>query len=26
MSSKKARGIAGEKTICLPIEEGIEYK
>lgn len=25
MSSKKARGIAGDKTICLPIEEGIEY-
>lgn len=25
MSSKKARGIAGDKTICLPIEDGIEY-
>lgn len=25
MSSKKTRGIAGDKTICLPIEEGIEY-
>jgi hypothetical protein len=26
MSPKKARGIAGDKTICLPIEEGIEYE
>jgi hypothetical protein len=25
MSSKKARGIGGDKTICLPIEDGIEY-
>ena len=25
MSSKKARGIAGDKTICLPIEDGIKY-
>jgi hypothetical protein len=24
MSSKKARRIAGDKTICLPIEEAIE--
>jgi len=24
MSPKKARGIAGDKTICLPIEEGYE--
>lgn len=26
MSLKKARGIAGDKIICLPIEEGIEYE
>jgi hypothetical protein len=26
MSSKKVRGIAGDKTICLPIEDGIEYE
>ncbi len=26
MSPKKVRGIAGDKTICLPIEEGIEYE
>ena len=26
MSPKKPRGIAGDKTICLPIEEGIEYE
>lgn len=26
MSSRKARGIAGDKTICLPIEDGVEYE
>jgi hypothetical protein len=26
MSPRKARGIAGDKTICLPIEEGVEYE
>lgn len=26
MSSRKARGIAGDKTVCLPIEEGVEYE
>jgi hypothetical protein len=26
MSPKKARGIAGDKSICLPIEEDIEYE
>lgn len=26
MSSRKERGIAGDKTICLPIEEGVEYE
>ena len=26
MSSRKERGIVGDKTICLPIEEGVEYE
>ena len=26
MSSRKAREIAGDKTICLPIEDGVEYE
>ncbi|MEO0756691.1 MAG: hypothetical protein AAFY78_07440 [Cyanobacteria bacterium J06648_16] len=26
MTIRKARGIAGDRTICLPIEEGIDYK
>jgi hypothetical protein len=25
MSSKKARGMAGDKTICLPIKDGIGW-
>ena len=25
MPLRKKRGMAGDKTICLPIEEGIEY-
>jgi hypothetical protein len=26
MSPKKAKGIAGDKTICPPIEDGIKYE
>ncbi len=26
MSPRKSRGIAGDKTICLPIEEGVQYE
>ena len=26
MSPRKARGVAGDKTICLPIEDGIKYE
>jgi hypothetical protein len=25
MSQRKARGVAGDKTICLPIDEGVNY-
>jgi hypothetical protein len=26
MSPRKARGVPGDKTICLPIEDGIKYE
>lgn len=26
MAERKKRGIAGDKTICLPVEEGLDYE